>query len=261
MQQLGHSKAIDEYHKLLKTSSGSKSRQRPTQAPDGPVVSLLKATVMRPLPSILTPEAIFATLRALWIIFAYGLYNTAAVTLPVAAFVLLAPATAVSVPAVIRPHMPACCAEQFRSPEGIVMRSAIVCTFLALLKAAESTIVGRRVRRWERAQRAVRAEDLEAYYTAAAAAAPAKVAVNALNAHDQVQFVAQVKALAAEIGSDGDALPAVGSGSTYADCVAWLMRGGRQVGQAVPAEAAGDVATALLALERVRMAVLGRSEP
>jgi len=244
---MGHSKAIDEYHRLLETGAQINTPRVPgkNRSSSNFVSSILKATIIRPLPTIARPETIIACAGAFWSIISSVIYYIAPVIVPLVVWVALAPAAPLQLPAQFTKAYPALAKHFYllHPPADWKVRAAIVFIVLLALRAAEITAVARANRRCEAAEHAITPERLENYYSGRPMAGSGS---SAAASQDWQGVVKEVFNLAQQY-EDGPT-PV----STRADALAWLDRVAKEVGLTIPREAHHRADSALKAVEQVR---------
>lgn len=247
MQQMGLSKAIDEYHRLLETGAQVNTPRVPGKGRRSSnfVSSILKATVIRPLPTIARPETIIACVGALWSIISFVIYYTAPFIVPVVVWLALAPAAPLQLPTQLTKSYPALTKDSrlLQPPADWKMRAAIVSVVLVALLAAEAAVSARADRRREAAEHAITPERLDSYYSGRPMAGSGS---NTAASEDWQGVVKEVFNLAQQY-EDGPT-PV----RTRADALAWLDRVAKEVGLTIPREAHHGADSALKAVGQVR---------
>ena len=249
MQQMGLSKAIDEYHRLLETGDQINTpRIKGKGRSSGTFISsILKSTVIRPLPTIVRPETIIAFVGTLWSIISFLIYYTAPIIVPLVVWLALAPSAPLQLPAQITKAYPALKNTQLAPPSDYKTRAAIVCIALVVLRAAEAAVAARALRRRETAESTITPERLEAYYAGSSmAGAGNNNAMDIVSSQDWQLVVKEVYNLSKQY--EDAPLPV----RTRDDALAWLDRVATVVGLTISREAHHGVDAALKAVDQVR---------
>lgn len=251
MQQLGLSKAIDEYHRLLETGAQINTPRvagKNRSGSSGFVSSILKATVIRPLPTIARPETIIACVDALWSIVSFLIYFTAPIIVPFVVWLALAPAAPLQIPAFVTKSYPALKNAHFQPPADWGIRAAVVIGALIALRAAEVAVSARALRRRQVAEQAITPERLEACYSGLPMAGSGSTTASAdiISSQQWQRVIQEVGALSQQYE---DAPAPVRS---RADALAWLDRVAKEVGLTLSREAHHGAEAAMKAVEQVR---------
>jgi hypothetical protein len=246
MQQMGLSKAIDEYHRLLETGAQINTPRVPGKSGRNSnfFSTLLQATVIRPLPMIFRPETLIACISALWYIASFVIYYSAPITVPLVVWLALAPATPLHVPAQLAKAYPALKDVQFQPPADWKIRCALALAALMALRAAESAVAARSISRRQAAEAAITPERLEAFYSGYSMAGTGR---NIATAAQDWQGVVKAVSNLSQVYED-----APRPVETRADALAWLERVAKEVGLTISREAHHGADAALKAVEQVR---------
>ncbi|GAB4815140.1 hypothetical protein N2152v2_002186 [Parachlorella kessleri] len=172
MGSLGLHKALNEYYKMT-TPKGTpcpprlRGRGRGSQSL---LATLLCATVLRPLPWLLTPEALYAAASWAAHLGALVVYQTAVFTIPLALWLVAASASSsgngatIQLPATLVQAFPALASlRPFKLPPLPVALAGLL-AFLFLLRVAERVVRSAAANKAARAARALQPELLEQYY-------------------------------------------------------------------------------------------------
>ena len=248
MQQMGLSKAIDEYHRLLETGAQINTPRIAGYNLSGSssyVSSILKATVIRPLPTIARPETVIACIGALWSIVSFLIYSTAPITIPFLVWLAFAPATPLQIPAWLTNTYPALKSTNLQPPADLSVRVAAIIVALVALRAAEAAVSARALRRQQASENAITPERLEACYSGRPMAGASASSVDASS--QKWQLVIQEVVVLSKQYEDAP-MPVC----TRADALAWLERVAKEVGFTLPREAYHGAESAMKAVEQVR---------
>lgn len=252
MQQMGLSKAIDEYHRLLQTSPPISSPKKSTPSVASPFGVLLKTTLIRPLPRILRPEAFITLVAALWRVLTYLVYISAPLTVPLLIWLALAPAAPLRLPAQLTGAFPVLSTIPLQPPADWRIRLVLAAGFFLFLRVAESSVTNRARCRQEAAAHAVTAQQLEAYYAgsqlagAVLSGASTPQGADVASVEDWQKVVNGVRALSKQY----EDVPA--SVDTVTDAISWLERVSREVNMTLSKEVHDCADAAMKALEEVK---------
>lgn len=245
---MGLSKAIDEYHRLLETGdqiNTPASVPRKNRSNSNFVSSILKATVVRPLPTIARPETIIACFGALWSIISTVIYYSTPIIIPLVVWLALAPAAPLQLPAQLTKAYPALIKNShlLHPPADWKIRAAIVFVVLLALRAAEIAVLARANHRREAAEHAITPERLENLYSGHHMSGYGS---NTTASQDWQGVVKEVCHLAQQYEDEPSPV------STRSDALAWMDRVASEVGLEIPREAHNSADLALKAVEQVR---------
>ena len=165
MQSLGLSRAIDEYHKLLAVETTSTDAEKPKKNGGSTTIisSIVKSTVLRPLPRFLRPEAIAGYIAALWRCTAVVLVHVSPLLIPLCVWFLFG--TPLHLPAQLLKAFSAADTMLLDPPKDWRIRGAIVAAVFVCLRAAEAAVARQKRQRETAAASAVTPQALEALYS------------------------------------------------------------------------------------------------
>lgn len=244
LQTLGLGKAVDEYHRLLASAPTGRTSRKPSA-----MGTLLRATVARPLPRVLRPEAIASLLGHLGVALAYLLHYTAIVIVPGALWLLASADAPMRLPAQVQSLHPALQLVEFRAPSDMATRAAAVAALLLAVWLSNAALDARANRAWKDSSSAVSPQWLDKAYANCSLPGSAGGQPQVRKEREQA-VVGGVRAMLTVYGHEGGDGRKVGVDS-FADAVAQLRRVAAELGRAVPPEAAEDVAVAQQALRQV----------
>jgi hypothetical protein len=240
MQSMGLSKAIDEYHRLLETGAQINTPRIPGKPQSSFLSSTLKATVLRPLPTIARPETLIACVGTLWSLISFLIYFTSTITVPLIVWLALGPSTPIQVPKQLTQAIPALRNAQIQPPADYPVRFGIAFAALVALRAAEVAVSKRAQSRRDAAEAAITPERLESCY------AGVRMSSSSTPSQDWTGVIKEVLTLSQQYEEKTTPV------RTRADALAWLDRVAKEVGLTIPREAQYAPGTALKAVEQVR---------
>ncbi|KAI7837983.1 hypothetical protein COHA_008165 [Chlorella ohadii] len=282
MGQLGLHKALNEYYKL--SASQRNMRLCSRGGPPGVLCTLLHTLFVPQLPAALAPPALFAAAGSLLYAAAWLLYNTAALTIPLALWAAFAADGSLSltpVAAAAAAQVLPAAADPLPLPAPLAGHCGAALLLLPLLllalRVSEAAVLRRRQQRWEAAKRTVTAADVQARFAGWAlpgsggsggasfsAEVPVAAAAGAVH-HEQQQLTRQQEAaLLREVGQLWQAVYGEGLHAdqlqTLPDVAAAVGRLCKDTGVPVPAAAAAagsdnDGALLLGLVQQIKVAV------
>lgn len=180
MGERGLHKALNEYYKLSASQKNMRMCGMRAGGAPGLLCTLVHSLVIPQLPAALSPPALLGALAWLLYAAAWLLYHSAAVTIPLALWLVLAAdgrlalgssgAAAVEAAALLHPAAGAAMARMQTAAAELPAHPAAVALLalglLVMLRAAEGAVLRRRQERWQLRQRRITAADVQARYSA-----------------------------------------------------------------------------------------------
>ncbi|PRW61291.1 family transcriptional regulator [Chlorella sorokiniana] len=282
MGQLGLHRALHEYYKL--SASQRNMRLCSRGGPPGVLCTLLHTLLVPQLPAALSPPVLFAAAGALLYATAWLLYNTAALTIPLALWAAFAADGSLAltpVAAAAAAQMLPAAADPLPLPLPALLAAhrgaglLLLPLLLLALRLSEAVVLRRRQQRWEAARRAVTTADVQARFAgwalpgasnaSVSAEVPAASGGGAAAHHEQRQLARQQEAaLLREVGQLWQAVYGEGLQAehlqTLPDVAAAVGRLCKDTGVPVPAAAAAagsdtDGALLLGLVQQIKAAV------